>query len=88
MVVNGIENPKTIHTLDTAVYFGKHLNTNAITVAKEIHQDALTAAMGSDRTAGETSKFKKNYLRRNSINFIRLLLMLVSVKELKFLKNK
>lgn len=80
MVVNGIENPKTIHTLDTAVYFGKHLNTNAITVAKEIHQDALTAAMGSDRTAGETSKFKKE-LSEEEFNKLHSIVVNVSLRE-------
>jgi nucleotide-binding universal stress UspA family protein len=59
IVVNGVENPKTIHTINTAVYFAKNLKVKSITVATETEQHGLAMTMASDSTALQASKMKK-----------------------------
>jgi nucleotide-binding universal stress UspA family protein len=61
IIVNGVENAKTVHTINTAVYFGKHLNTKQITVATETHQPGLAMTMASESTAVEASKIRKEF---------------------------
>jgi nucleotide-binding universal stress UspA family protein len=61
IVVNGIENPKTVHTINTAVYFGKQMQVKNITVATELHQTGLAMTMASESTSGEASKIKKEF---------------------------
>lgn len=59
MVVNVAESPKTIHTLNTAIYFAKHIKSREIIVASETHQPGLAMTMADDNTAGEVSKLRK-----------------------------
>lgn len=42
LVVNGIDNPKTIHTIKTAVYFAKAENSKEITVIQEVNTQVTT----------------------------------------------
>lgn len=60
IIVNGVDNPKTIHTINTALYIAKHYNVDEITVVKETHVPALAMTMADDSTAPETNKFKKS----------------------------
>lgn len=60
IMVNGAEHPKTIHSINTAVYFGKHIGAKEIIVATEAHQPGLAMAMAGDSTATEASKIKKD----------------------------
>jgi nucleotide-binding universal stress UspA family protein len=59
MVVNGVENPKTVHTINTAVYFGKCVQTTDVFVVTEIHQPGLAMTMADEATAGEMTRIKK-----------------------------
>lgn len=59
MIVNGVENPKTIHTINTTIYFAEHVGCKDITVATEVHMPALAMTMAADSTAPEASKMKK-----------------------------
>jgi nucleotide-binding universal stress UspA family protein len=59
MVVNGLVNPKTVHTINTAVYFARHVKAKDITVAVEVDQAGLAMTMAGEGTAGETSRMKK-----------------------------
>lgn len=59
IVVDGVENPKTIHTVNTAIYFAEHLKSKEITVASEVHMPTLAMTMAEESTAPEASKLKK-----------------------------
>jgi nucleotide-binding universal stress UspA family protein len=61
IIVNGVENLKTVHTINTAVYFGKHMNSKFITVATEVHQPGLSMTMAAESTAGEASRIRKEF---------------------------
>jgi len=61
IMVNGIESQKTVHTINTAVYFGKHLNVKELIVATEINQLGLAMTMASDSTALQASKMRKEF---------------------------
>ncbi|TND07709.1 MAG: universal stress protein UspA-like protein [Bacteroidetes bacterium] len=58
IMVSGVENPKTIHTINTAIYFAEHVKAKEITVATEVHHPGLAMTAG-DNTAPEASKMKK-----------------------------
>lgn len=60
IIVNGVDNPKTIHTINTALYVAKHYNVKEVTVVKETHVPALAMTIADDSTAPEASKLKKN----------------------------
>ena len=57
IVVNGVENPKTVHTLNTSLYLAKNLKIKDVIVINEM--DVLGVAM--DSTAPEAKVIKKNY---------------------------
>lgn len=59
MVVNVAENPKTVHTLNTGIYFARHMGTREIIAASETHQPGLAMTISEDSTAGEVSKIRK-----------------------------
>ncbi len=80
IVVNGVENPKTVHTINTAVYFGKHLKTKDITVTSEVNQDGLSLSMVSERTMGEASKMRKE-LTEDEINKVHTIVTNVNERE-------
>lgn len=61
IMVNGIESPKTVHTINTAVYFGKQLNVKDLIVATEINQLGLAMTVASDSTASQASKMRKEF---------------------------
>jgi nucleotide-binding universal stress UspA family protein len=61
IMVNGIESLKTVHTINTAVYFGKHLDIKDLIVATEINQLGLAMTMASDSTALQASKMRKEF---------------------------
>lgn len=61
LVVNSVESPKTIHTINTAIYFAEQVCSKTITVTTEVHQPGLAMTMAGDSTAGEASKIKKDF---------------------------
>jgi nucleotide-binding universal stress UspA family protein len=61
IIVNGVDNPKTIHTINTALYLAKHYHIKEITVAKEVHIPALAMTMANDSTAPEARDRKKTF---------------------------
>jgi nucleotide-binding universal stress UspA family protein len=58
-VVNGVENPKTIHTLNTSLYLAKKLKVKLITMINEMDVPGLAMAIADDSTAPETKEIKK-----------------------------
>ncbi|MES2140425.1 MAG: universal stress protein [Bacteroidota bacterium] len=60
IVVNGVENPKTVHTISTAFYVAKHLKVKDVTIVNEMNVPGLAMAIADDSTAPEAKEIKKN----------------------------
>lgn len=61
IVVNGVENPKTIHTINTALYLAKNLSIKDLTIVNEIEVPGLAMAIADDSTAPETKEIKRSF---------------------------
>ncbi len=57
IVVNGVENPKTIHTINTSLYLAKNLNVKEVIVVNELQVPAIAM----DSTAPEAKELKKSF---------------------------
>lgn len=67
MIVNaGADHPKTIHSINTALYFAKHLGVKEITMVHEVHSPALAMAMAESSSAPEVTKIKKEFTEEES----------------------
>lgn len=60
IVVNGVENPKTIHTINTSLYLAKHLKVKDITIVNEVDVSGLAMAIADNSTAPQAKEIKKN----------------------------
>ena len=60
IIVNGAENLKTVHTINTALYLAKHLDVKEVTIVNEVHVPGLAMAIAEDSTAPQTKEIKKN----------------------------
>jgi len=60
IIVNGVENPKTVHTINTALYLARHLKVKDVTIVTEMEVPGLTMAMAEDSTAPQAKEFKKH----------------------------
>lgn len=65
IIVNGVENPKTIHTVNTTLYLAKHLKVDEVTIVNEVHVPGLAMAMAEDSTAPQAKEIKKNLNEEN-----------------------
>ena len=61
IVVNGVENPKTVHTISTAFYFAKHVKAKDVTIVNEVNVPGLAMAIADDSTAPEAKEIKKHF---------------------------
>jgi nucleotide-binding universal stress UspA family protein len=61
LVVNSVESTKTIHTVNTSIYFGEKVGSTDIIVVTEVDQPGLTMSITGDRTVGEVTKIKKEF---------------------------
>jgi nucleotide-binding universal stress UspA family protein len=59
IIVNGVENPKTIHTINTALYVARHLDVKEMTIVNESETHGLAMAIAEDTTAPEGKEIKK-----------------------------
>ncbi len=59
-VVNGVENPKTVHTINASIYLAKKLNVKDITIVNEVNVPGMAMAMAEDSTAPEAKEIRKN----------------------------
>ncbi len=59
-VVNGVENPKTIHTIKTSLYLAKLLKVKDITIVNEVDVPGLAMTIAEDSTAPQTKEIKRN----------------------------
>lgn len=60
IIVNGVENPKTIHTINTAFYLAKNLKVKEVTIVNELNIPGLAMAIADDSTAPEAKEIKKH----------------------------
>ncbi|MBI3502739.1 MAG: universal stress protein [Bacteroidetes bacterium] len=62
LIINaGADHPKTIHTINTAFYFAKHIGVKEVTLVHEVHAPALAMAMAESSSAPEVTRIKKEY---------------------------
>lgn len=61
IVVNGVANPKTVHTINTALYFAKSLKVKDLTIVNEVDVSGLAMAIADNTTAPQTKEIKKNF---------------------------
>lgn len=67
MIVNaGADHPKTIHSINTALYFAKNLGLKEVTMVHEVHAPALAMAMAESSSAPEVTKIKKEFTEEES----------------------
>lgn len=67
IIVNaGADHPKTIHSINTALYFAKHMGVKEVTMVHEVHAPALAMAMAESSSAPEVTKIKKEYTEEES----------------------
>jgi nucleotide-binding universal stress UspA family protein len=67
IIVNAcLDHPKTIHSINTAIYFAKNMGVKEITVVNEMHVPALTMAIAESSTAPEVTKIKKEFADEES----------------------
>lgn len=59
MVVTGVDNPKTIYTINTSLYFAKNMGVKEITIVSEVHTPGLAMTIADNSSAPEASKIKK-----------------------------
>ena len=59
IIVSGVENPKTKHTINTAIYFSSSYNINDITIVKEIDVTGLAMTIADDSSAPEAKEIRK-----------------------------
>ncbi len=60
IIVNGVENPKTLHTINASLYLAKHLDVKEVTIVNEIHVPGLAMAIAEDSTAPEAKEIKRH----------------------------
>lgn len=60
IIVNGVENPKTIHTINTSLYLAKHLKVKDINIVNEVDISGIAMAIADNSTAPQAKEIKKN----------------------------
>ncbi|MCX6294888.1 MAG: universal stress protein [Bacteroidetes bacterium] len=73
IVVNGVENPKTINTINTSLYFAKNLKVKDITIVNEVDVSGLAMAISDNSTAPQTKELKKN-LAEDSVETLQMII--------------
>jgi nucleotide-binding universal stress UspA family protein len=62
IVVSGVDHPKTMHTLNTALYFARQTGAQEIHLVKEVDSTGLAMAMSDDSTTRESDNVKEQLL--------------------------
>ena len=67
VIVNaGVDHPKTIHSINTALYFAKKMGVKEISLVHEVHSPTLSMAMAESSSAPEVTKMKKEFTEEES----------------------
>jgi nucleotide-binding universal stress UspA family protein len=70
IVVNGVENPKTVHTINTAFYLAQYVMAKDVTIVNEVNVPGLAMAIADDSTAPEAKEIKKHFSEEVEENII------------------
>jgi nucleotide-binding universal stress UspA family protein len=62
IIVNGIDNPKTPFTIETAVYMAKYQKANELTIVKELNMMTMAMNMADDSSEGEVNRIKQGII--------------------------
>ena len=67
VIVNaGVDHPKTIHTINTALYLSKNLGVKEVSLVHEVHAPTLAMTMADSSSAPEVTKIKKDFTEEES----------------------
>lgn len=66
IIVTGVDNPKTIHTINTALYLANKLKVKDITIVRETHIPGLAMTIAESSSAPEANKIKKEIAEEES----------------------
>jgi nucleotide-binding universal stress UspA family protein len=91
VIVNGPDSPKTIHTINTALYLSEHYKVNEITVVNEVHLPELVMSATDDQSTSEAKQFKREIVEAKEDHLEELLRKCKKGKvhvELKTIKGK
>jgi len=66
VIVTGVTNPKTIHTVNTALYVAEHLKIKDITVVQEMDTPGLAMTIAESSSAPEASRIKKEIIEEEA----------------------
>lgn len=58
IVVSGVDNPKTIHTIGTVLYLARHDHAEEVTIVEELHTPAMAMGIADNLTDNEAEKVK------------------------------
>lgn len=61
IIVNGVDNAKTIHTVNTSIYLARHISVKEISVVTELDMPTLSMTMADSSSAPEALKAKKEF---------------------------
>lgn len=66
VVINGTDNAKTVHTINTSIYFAKAEKIKELTIVQEIDMPTFTMTIAESSTNSEANKIKKDMLEEES----------------------
>ncbi|AXO80696.1 universal stress protein [Olleya aquimaris] len=66
IVVNGIEDPKTQQTIETAFYVGSKLNAEKLTIVEEIKQNEIAVKVDDDKSLRHANIIKQRLRQREN----------------------
>lgn len=70
IMVDCVDHPKTVHTLDTACYFGSRMGAGEFCVVKEVDPAGLAMALSDDSTTRERNLVKEQLLKDAEVNIL------------------
>ncbi len=73
IVVNGLKDPKTKETVNTAFFVGHHLGADKITVVEEINQDEVSVKVDDDKSLRKSTIIKERLRLREEARVKKIL---------------
>ena len=73
IVVNGLKDPKTKETVNTAFFVGHHLGVDKITVVEEIDQDEVSVKVDDDKSLRRSTLIKERLRLREEARVKKIL---------------
>lgn len=66
IVVNGLEHPKTNHTIEASFEFASAIGSNKVTIVEEISQNEVTISVEDDKSLEKSNLLKEQLLKRET----------------------